>query len=216
MREVVLVFDVEVVVDVRHLDNRHLLAVRHAIESLKAIDVTFVDGTLVHDPGVTVVATAARDIAMDTGFEIQDGSLILPWAIERVAMKLESSGARDYLITGGGHVLSSGTPTTNDARWRVGIPDAVHGGLVTGVDVNDHAVSTAIGNADELAQVTVTGPSLVYAAAYAIAALYLGIRGINWVKSQPMYGAHTVTKDGERLWTPEFDRVKVPTVTTAW
>jgi len=107
-------------------------------------------------------------------------------------------------------------PST-DRRWRVGIRHpAIRGGLAAVLEVSDRAVATSglyergdhitdprTGVAPEsLRSVSVIGPSLAMADAYATAAFVIGPKGLAWVESHPGYGALAVTATDRLVWTP--------------
>jgi thiamine biosynthesis lipoprotein len=56
---------------------------------------------------------------------------------------------------------------------------------------------------------TVVGPSLTYADAYATAAFVMGLAGLEWVAGRPGYGAYAITADDRVTWTEEIDRLLV-------
>ena len=63
---------------------------------------------------------------------------------------------------------------------------------------------------DELVSVTVVGPTLALADAYATAAFAMGEPGIAWVDRQPGFGALAITRDDRVVWTPVVDELLVP------
>ena len=54
---------------------------------------------------------------------------------------------------------------------------------------------------------TVVGPSLTWADAYATAAFVLGMDGLGWVADHDGYGALAITADDRVVWTPVIDEV---------
>ena len=56
---------------------------------------------------------------------------------------------------------------------------------------------------------TVVGPTLALADAFATAAFAMGERGIEWIARQPGYGGLAVTRDGRVVWTPLVDELLV-------
>jgi FAD:protein FMN transferase len=153
------------------------------------------------------------------------------WAVERAAAILSAAGSASHLVNGGGDVqcagrrprgvVLSGAPGASSAEpWRVGIADPFHrGGLALVVEAADSAVATS-GVAErgahiidphrgqpavELASLTVVGPSLALADAYATAAFAMGSgRGRDWAESLPGYEAYAITADGETWQTSGF------------
>ena len=150
--------------------------------------------------------------------------LVKGWSLENAGRILEAAGARDYCINGGGDIVARGEAAPGQA-WRVGvrhplIPDR----LATVLAVRDGAVATSgsyergdhirdpfTGRAPgRLLSITVVGPSLTFADAYATAAFAMGPTGIGWLASLPGYEGCSITADPDgsnaRLaWTPGFD-----------
>lgn len=54
----------------------------------------------------------------------------------------------------------------------------------------------------ELLSLTVVGPELTWADAYATAAFAMGLDGLTWVERQPGYGAIAITADERLVWSP--------------
>ena len=106
--------------------------------------------------------------------------------------------------------------------WRVGIRHpADPASIVAVIDARDLAVATS-GNYERGAHlvdprrgrtpaswwsVTVVGPSLTYADAYATAVFAMGPSGLTWVDRHPGYGAYAIAHDGIATWTPVVDAV---------
>lgn len=138
------------------------------------------------------------------------------WAAEQAGWMLDAAGARNFVINAGGDVVVRGRPEAG-RRWRVGIRHPRQRDKVaTVLEIGDGAVATS-GNyergahihqpwtgrpAADLLSLTVTGPSLTYADAYATAAFAMGSDGPAWVARQPGYGAFAVTLDHRAVWTP--------------
>ena len=110
------------------------------------------------------------------------------WAVERAASLLSRAGSVDHLVNGGGDVQCAGGRAAGEP-WRVGIADPFRpAALALVVAVSDCAVATS-GTAERgahiidpftgrppsgLASLTVIGPSLALADAYATAAFAMG------------------------------------------
>ena len=60
-----------------------------------------------------------------------------------------------------------------------------------------------------LLSMTVIGPSLTYADAFATAAFARGVDGVPWVGRQPGYSAYAITSDERAIWTPNLDGLLV-------
>jgi len=150
------------------------------------------------------------------------------WAVERAAGLLTAAGSSSHLVNGGGDVQCvGGRPRSGPAAaaaaaepWRVGVADPFHrAGLALVVEAADGAVATS-GTAERgahiidphqgapasgLASLTVVGPSLALADAYATAAFAMGPdRARDWTESLDGYEAYAITADGDTWQTSGF------------
>jgi thiamine biosynthesis lipoprotein len=150
--------------------------------------------------------------------------LVKGWSLETAGLILEAAGARNYCINGGGDVVVRGEAAPGHA-WRVGIRHPLQADkLATVLAVRDMAVATSgayergehildpfTGRAPSgVLSITIVGPSLTFADAYATAALAMGPKGLAWVAGMPGHEACAIAADGDgsnaRLgWTPGFD-----------
>jgi FAD:protein FMN transferase len=144
--------------------------------------------------------------------------LVKGWAAERASNLLVEAGVPTHYISAGGDVRLHGQPE-GDRLWRVGIADPLRPGeLLATIQSADIAVATS-GIAERgahvldphlgipaagLASVTVTGPSLTLADAYATAAVAMGPAAIDWLDDLDGYEALIVSAAGEVRWTPGF------------
>jgi thiamine biosynthesis lipoprotein len=153
-------------------------------------------------------ARAASPIAFDpTG-------LVKGWSVDRAAEILERAGVREYAVSAGGDMR------VGDGLWRVGIQHPRERRAVarvfeaSGLAVatsgeyarGRHVVDPHTGRSpDGLLSVTVTGPELGTADAYATAAFAMGAeRGPGWTARLAGYDALTILADGRVLATPRF------------
>jgi FAD:protein FMN transferase len=142
------------------------------------------------------------------------------WAVEGAAERLAAAGAARFCIDAGGDVVARGRPAP-DRLWRVGIRHPVElDRLAAVVAVEDLAVATSgeyergphildphTGLPPEgLVSVTVVGPDLAVADAYATAAFAMGAGGPAWTATLDGYDAMCVTSDRRVLATPGFER----------
>jgi thiamine biosynthesis lipoprotein len=139
------------------------------------------------------------------------------------------NGGGDVQCAGGrprgapGPAAPSGTSRSSERSeepWRVGIADPFHRGrLALVVEATDSAVATSgvaergahiidphLGRpASGLASLTVVGPSLALADAYATAAFAMGpARARDWTESLPGYEAYAITEAGDTWQTTGF------------
>lgn len=175
---------------------------------------------------VATVAALCADAYECTGGYFNPGfaggydptGLVKGWSVERVHDLLRSAGSTAHSVNGGGDVRVFGE-TAPGVPWEVGIthpfaPDS----FVAVVSATDLAVATS-GNyergahvmnpftgrpASELAGVTVTGPDLALADAYATALFAMGDDALGWAIRQPRTEALIVRTDGTLGKTPGF------------
>jgi len=134
-------------------------------------------------------------------------ALVKGWAVQRAADGLQAAGVERFCINAGGDVVAHG-------RWTVGIRHPLDAHAVAAVvEAEDLAVATsALYERGEhvlapggrppggVLSVTVAGPDLGIADAYATAALAMGADGPAWTLSLDGYEAMTILAD-ETVWT---------------
>jgi FAD:protein FMN transferase len=150
--------------------------------------------------------------------------LVKGWSLENAGRILEAAGARNYCLNGGGDIVTRGEAAPGKA-WRVGIRHPVIADkLATVLAVRDGAVATsgAYERGDHvrdpftgrgptgILSVTVVGPSLTFADAYATAAFAMGPTGPAWVAGLADYEGCSITADSDGsnarlVWTPGFE-----------
>jgi thiamine biosynthesis lipoprotein len=135
------------------------------------------------------------------------------WSVDEATAILDRAGACEYAINAGGDIRTRG-------HWRIGIqhprePQAV-AKVVEGDDLavatsgayerGEHVRDPHTGAAPNgILSVTVTGPDLGTADAYATAAFAMGgHRAPNWTARLRGYQAMTILDDGRVLSTPGF------------
>jgi FAD:protein FMN transferase len=140
--------------------------------------------------------------------------LVKGWAVEHAAQILAGGGSRSFLINAGGDILLRGEDT-----WRVGIQHPLcRERLACIVELANGAVATS-GTYERgthivdprtrrppagVLSVTVVGPDLATADAYATAAFAMGLDGPEWTASLDEYEAMTILEDEEVLFTSGF------------
>jgi FAD:protein FMN transferase len=135
---------------------------------------------------------------------------------------LLDAGARRFCINAGGDVAVRGRPASGDA-WLIGIQHpwerdklaavvrVVDGAVATSgcYERGDHVIDPRTGSpAYGLASVTVVGPDLTMADAYATAAVALGREGMTWLAERPGVEAMAVTDAQRVVTTAGFDRYR--------
>jgi thiamine biosynthesis lipoprotein len=147
--------------------------------------------------------------------------LVKGWSVDRAVTMLEEAGATDFNVNAGGDAVVRGHPEPG-RTWRVGIQHpAIRDRLAGVVSGTDFAVATSgtyergehildpLAGAPPtgLVSMTVIGPMLSLADAYATAAFVMGAtEGLGWLDGIPDYSGCAVTDDERLMWTPGFDR----------
>ena len=151
---------------------------------------------------------------------LDPSGLVKGWSVERGAAILDAAGLRNYAINAGGDIRLAGGALPDD-HWRVGIehPEqhdriaataGMRGGAIATSAAyarGDHVLDphTGLPPADVLS-VTITGPELGTADAYATAAFAMGLNGPAWTATLRGYEALTILAGGRVLSTPGFPR----------
>jgi len=153
---------------------------------------------------------------------IDPSGYVKGWAVDRAADQLRGLGARNFLINAGGDLRVAGGALPQ-ASWRVGIQHPLELDKTAAVvEANDLAVATSgeyirgrhilnphTARAPEgVLSVTVVGPDLGEADAYATAAFAMGDEGPRWTMSLDGYQAMTILAHELVLYTPGFPRAE--------
>ena len=147
--------------------------------------------------------------------------LVKGWSVDRAVSMLEAAAVTDFSVNAGGDAVVRGRPEPG-RTWRVGIQHPVIrdrlAGVVSGTDFavatsgtyerGQHILDPRTGAPPAgLVSMTVIGPGLGLADAYATAAFVMGAsEGLAWLEGIPGYSGCAVTDDGQMVWTPGFDR----------
>jgi FAD:protein FMN transferase len=177
-------------------------------------------------PELAEVLAACADVSALSGgyFTTTPGGRFDPsgyvkgWAVERAAATLTAAGSAQHTVNGGGDVQCAGGRGPGQP-WRVGIAHPLRpGSLALVVCGRDFAVATS-GTAERgphiinprtgrpaagLASITVVGPSLAAADAYATAAFAMGPGARDWVQGLEGYEAYAIMPDGSAWQTSGF------------
>jgi thiamine biosynthesis lipoprotein len=144
---------------------------------------------------------------------IDPAGFVKGWAAELAAKCLDRAGLAHWYLSVGGDIQTRRTSGDGSA-WRVGIADPNNDDphcVRAMVEVVGEAVATsgtaARGRhlwdgrtdrpAEALASMTVVGPHLTWADAFATTAFVMGVDGIDWVAKFDGYRALAMTLDGE-------------------
>lgn len=145
------------------------------------------------------------------------------WAVERLSRALASAGAVDHRITAGADIRVRGSALPG-RRWRVGIRDPRTGSVRRMVFANDLGIATAGAGIvldphsgipqQTLSSVTVLGPDLGQADAYATAMYAMGpVRARQFSRelaAREAYETMIITRGGRAASTPGFAEYGMP------
>jgi FAD:protein FMN transferase len=186
------------------------------------------------DPDVRFVIGRCEELRDETGgyFDVRAASpdflepsgLVKGWAVDRAAEILDAAGLRNYAVNAGGDIRLRGGALPEPV-WRVGIEHPRQPGSVAKViEADDLAVATSGEYArgqhvvdphsrrppDGLLSVTITGPDLATADAYATAVFAMGAkRAVHWTARLEQYEALSILADGRVLSTVGFPSLDV-------
>jgi FAD:protein FMN transferase len=151
--------------------------------------------------------------------EFDPSGYVKGWAVERAAALLTAAGSAAHMVNGGGDVQCAGGRSAS-AGWRIGVVSPLTAGtlalVVSGRDIavatsggaerGAHIVDPVSGRpASGLASVTVVGPSLSFADAYATAAFAMGPdQARDWTEALDGYEAFAIFPDGSTWQTSGF------------
>ena len=158
-----------------------------------------------------------------TDGRIDPCGIVKGWSIQVAADRLAAAGLDAFAINAGGDIAARGGPVPG-VPWRVGVrhpdrPDrvaavltirdgavATSGAYERGAHIRDPRTGRTPGGVRSM---TVVGPSLTWADAYATTAYVLGLDGLDWVAARDGYDAYAITWDDTVRWTPGMDRYLV-------
>jgi thiamine biosynthesis lipoprotein len=162
------------------------------------------------------------DVRAASGDGIDPSGLVKGWSVDRAAELLDEAGLRNYAVNAAGDMRLRGRAVP-ELYWRVGIQHPIQRQLVAAVvEAGDLAIATsgAYARGDHVLDphtgepptgvlsVTVVGPDLGTADAYATAAFAMGTRGPHWTARLPGgYDAMTILADETVLSTAGFPSV---------
>jgi FAD:protein FMN transferase len=166
----------------------------------------------------------ARQVAVEAGpaRPIDPSGLVKGWSVAGAAVILDRAGARNYCINAGGDARLRGR-SWNGEPWRVGIQHprirdrlaavlvASDVGIATSgaYERGEHIVDPHTGRPSRgVLSVTVVGPDVAIADAYATAAYAMGPRGAQWCAGLKDYAAMVILSEGNVLSTPAMSRYR--------
>ncbi len=145
---------------------------------------------------------------------VDPAGFVKGWATEHATRLLDAAGLEHWYLSVGGDIQTAGRPEAA-RRWRVAISHPLAaGGVATTITLPEgYAVATS-GRAErgdhlwstghqspgsEPASMTVVGPHLSWADAFATAAFAIGFAGVAWVDRFVGYRAIAIDADGTVL-----------------
>lgn len=154
------------------------------------------------------------------GSRFDPSGVVKGWAIERAAELLEALGAHHFCINAGGDIALRGGPEPG-TPWRVGIRHPGDTATIVAVvegagrlavatsgtyERGAHIIDPATGEPTaDVASVTIVGPDLTYADAYATSVFVMGVDGLRWLSERhPDYAGSMITHDERVVSTPNF------------
>jgi FAD:protein FMN transferase len=166
-----------------------------------------------------VVTRGYFDVRAASPGVIDPSGLVKGWSVDRAADILDAVGLRNYAINAGGDMRVRGRAMP-ELTWRVGIQHPLEPEFVAAVvEVTDLAIATSGAYArgdhvldphtgrppDGVLSVTIVGPDLGTADAYATAAFAMGPQlGPHWTARLRGYEAMTILADGAVFTTAQF------------
>ncbi len=155
----------------------------------------------------------------DPAGRLNPSGFVKGWAVDEAADRLTAAGARSFAVNAGGDIVVRGEAAPGRA-WRVGIRDPAAADRISAVlQLTDRGVATSglyergghvrdprTGHVpDAYASVTVIGPTLGPADAWATAALALGSEGPARVAAQAGLGVLAISHAGVATWSDLVD-----------
>jgi thiamine biosynthesis lipoprotein len=144
------------------------------------------------------------------------------WSVDRAAAILSGAGITRFYLSAGGDVIVRGGEEPG-RPWRIGVAHPFTPHAVALVLESDELAVATSGTtergrhitdartrivADELLSVTVAGPELARADAYATAAFAMGLEGLRWLDALPGYEGAGITPDARLVSTRGLARYR--------
>jgi thiamine biosynthesis lipoprotein len=153
---------------------------------------------------------------------LDPAAFVKGWAVDEAARILVAAGARSLCIHAGGDVRVLGERSAG-LPWRIGVQHPLRRDRVAAVlrardlavatsgayERGPHVIDPHTGRPpDGVLSVTVAGPDLGTADAYATAAFAMGLDGPAWTATLEGFEALTILADGRVLSTPGMARLR--------
>jgi thiamine biosynthesis lipoprotein len=150
--------------------------------------------------------------------QVDPSGLVKGWSVDRGGELVEAHGVANYSINAGGDIRLRGAALPEPV-WRTGIQHPLHGDRIAAVvESNDLALATSgtyvrgehIVDPHTrqppagLLSVSIAGPDLATADAFATAAFAMGEAGAGWAVTLHPYEAYVIVADERSFSTPGF------------
>ncbi|MGH7203937.1 MAG: FAD:protein FMN transferase, partial [Candidatus Levyibacteriota bacterium] len=186
---------------------------------------------------VRQILQLADDTKKETNgyFDISHNGMIDPsgivkgWAIYNAANLLQEHGFRNYFVDAGGDIQVSGT-NSKGGSWTIGIRNPFKTDeIVKVVRLDNRGIATSglynrgdhIYNPhkpdkpiDNIASMTVIGPTVYDADRFATAAFAMGEKGIQFIEKLPGFDGYMIDSNGIATMTSKFNRFVIEHVKT--
>lgn len=181
-----------------------------------------VRGVLMECRRLSAISHGAFDayrVPAPNGTHLDPSGLVKGWSVQLAAEMLATAGAVNFCINAAGDIALAGQPKPG-SPWRIGIQHpyladklattlSLIGPTAIATSANyqrgAHLLDPRSGSpADSLLSVTVTGPDLGVADAYATAVFVMGLDGLDWIDTQGGYEAYVITPTESTEWTEGF------------
>jgi thiamine biosynthesis lipoprotein len=158
------------------------------------------------------------DVRAERSDVVDPSGLVKGWSVDRASALADRLGWRNYALNAGGDIRLRGGALPEPV-WRIGIQHPSEPQQIVAVVASDDlAVATSGAYArgchvfdphthrppEGVLSVTICGPDLATADAYATAAFAMGVAGPAWTARLRGYEAMTLLADGRSLRTPGF------------
>jgi FAD:protein FMN transferase len=155
------------------------------------------------------------------GGSLDPSGLVKGWSVDRAAEILDEAGLRTYAINAGGDIRLRGGAVP-EPSWLIGIQHPLErdqiAAVIEGTDLaiatsgtyarGEHVLDPHTGRPPrDVLSVTIVGPNLATADAYATAAFAMGTAGPTWTAHLQRYEAMTILADEQVLTTAGFPSV---------
>jgi thiamine biosynthesis lipoprotein len=169
-----------------------------------------------------LASTARAAVEVDPRRPVDPSGLVKGWAVAGAARILEVAGARNYSVNAGGDIQLRGRSWDGEL-WRVGIQHprirdrlaavlvASDVGIATSgaYERGEHILDPHTGSPSEgVLSVTIVGPDVATADAYATAAYAMGPKGAQWCVGLKGYAAMVILAEGTVLSTQTMSRYR--------